>query len=179
MNKHGVSPHTQSANVADLPDEATNNQSNLLFALSDKLRSLRAEKDDFTAMMKEINGEIEDVSRQLTDAMMDAECTSFTRGDRQFIITTTTRWSAEPDRKQELYDALRTNGYEHLFTVNAQTLSAFVRELMENAQDAGDQLPSVGTFDGNVCRDTRPPDWISGLVKSYDDVGITIKKSKR
>jgi len=136
-----------------------------LFTLADKLRELRAEKDDCAAMLKDINGDIETVERELSDAMASADCPNFTRGDKQFILTTTTRWSAEPDRKEELYAALKENGYEHLFTVNTQTLGSFVKEQVnETADDNGE---------------THIPDWLSGLVKSYDDTGITMKSAAK
>ena len=132
-----------------------------LFILADKLRELRAEKDDFTAMLKDINKDIEKVEMALSDAMARAECPNFTRGDKQFILTTTTRWSAVTERKEELYDALKENGFDHLFTVNTQTLGSFVKEQTnETADDNGE---------------THVPEWLSGLVKSFDDVGITMK----
>jgi len=136
-----------------------------LLTLADKLRKLRDEKDGLTAALKDINAEIESVTNELSDAMLDAECSNFTRGDKQFILTTTTRWSLETDRKEELYAALKENGYEHLFTVNTQTLGAFVREQVnETAGESGE---------------TRVPDWLCGLVKSYDDVGITMKSATK
>ena len=133
-----------------------------LFNLADKLRNLRDEKDGFTAMLKEINGEIESVESELSEAMTESECSNFTRGDKQFILTTTTRWSPETDCKDELYEALKANDYEHLFSVNSQTLAKFVKEQIEETAD------EKGV--------THIPEWLSGLVKSYDDVGITVKK---
>ncbi|MCL2509218.1 MAG: hypothetical protein FWF05_08590 [Oscillospiraceae bacterium] len=132
-----------------------------LFTLADRLRELRTEKDDHTAILKDVNADIEVVERDLSDAMAEAECPNFTRGGKQFIMTTTTRWSAEAERKQELYDALRNSGYDHLFTVNHQTLGSFVKEQVSETADENGE--------------TRVPDWLDGLVKSYDDVGITVK----
>jgi len=132
-----------------------------LFTLADKLRSLRDEKADLSAKLKDVNAGIEIAERELSDAMTEAECPNFTRGDRQFIMTTTVRWSAEKDRKEELYEALKEQGYEHLFTVNSQTLGSFVKEqIAETADDSGE---------------TRIPGWLEGLVSSYDDIGITLK----
>lgn len=136
-----------------------------LFTLADKLRRLREEKDDFTARLKNLNTEIDAVEQELSDAMTTAECSNFTRGDKQFIITATTRWSAEAERKDELYDALRENGYDHLFSVNTQTLGSFVREQVNETADENGE--------------THIPDWLSGLVKSYDDVGITMKSATK
>ena len=136
-----------------------------LFILADKLRELREEKETQTAILKDINAEIDAAEYKLSEAMAVAECLNFTRGDKQFILTTTTRWSAETERKEELYAVLKKNGYDHLFTVNAQTLGSFVREQVdETADDNGE---------------THVPDWLTGLVKSYDDVGVTMKSATK
>jgi len=132
-----------------------------LFTLADKLRELREEKDAQNQLLKELNAGIDKAEYKLTEAMAAAECPSFIRGNKQFIMTTTTRWSAEAERKEDLYATLRANGYGHLFTVNPQTLGSFVREQVEETADANGV--------------THVPGWLSGLVKSFDDVGITMK----
>ena len=136
-----------------------------LFQLADKLRQLRQEKDDHTAILKGINSDIDSVEFQLTEAMAQAECSNFTRNGKQFIMTSTTRWSPETDRKDELYAILKENGFDHLFTINHQTLGSFIKEQVnETADDNGD---------------TYIPDWLAGLVKSYDDIGITMKAATK
>ena len=135
-----------------------------LFTLADKLRELREEKDAQAAILKDINADIDEAEYKLSEAMAEAECPNFTRGDKQFILTTTTRWSAETNRKEELYAVLKKEGYEHLFTVNTQTLGSFVKEQVEETADDNGE--------------THVPDWLLGLVKSYDDIGITMKKKK-
>ena len=138
---------------------------NELFTLADKLRSLREEKDTQNAILKDISGEIAATEYKLTEAMAQAECSNFTRNGKQFIMTNTTRWSAETDRKDELYAILKENGFDHLFTVNTQTLGSFIKEQVnETADDNGD---------------THIPDWLDGLVKSFDDIGITMKAATK
>jgi len=136
-----------------------------LFILADKLRELREEKDAQAAILKDINADIDEAEYKLSEAMATAECSNFTRGEKQFILTTTTRWSAETERKDELYSVLKRNGYDHLFTVNTQTLGSFVREQVEETADENGE--------------THVPDWLTGLVKSYDDVGITMKAATK
>ncbi|GHU94772.1 hypothetical protein FACS1894208_06430 [Clostridia bacterium] len=85
-----------------------------LFELADKLRELREEKDSQNAILKDINADIDTAEYALTEAMAKAECPSFTRKDKQFIMTTTTRWLAAKDRKEALYSALKANDYDHL-----------------------------------------------------------------
>ena len=67
--------------------------------------------------------------------------------------------------KEELYDALKEKGYEHLFTVNHKTLGSFVKEQVEETADDNGE--------------THIPEWLSGLVKSFDDVGITMKTATK
>jgi len=142
-----------------------------LFELADKLYSLRSEKDSFTAMLKDINTEIDAVERELSDAMTESECPNFTRNGKQFILTTTTRWSAETERKEDLYAALKQRGFEHLFSVNTQTLGSFVREQVSESAAAHPGADDNG--------DTHIPDWLLGLVKSYDSAGITMKSAAK
>ncbi len=138
---------------------------NAMFELADRLRSLRESKNNTEQALKEINADIETIEHELADVMADAECSNFTRGDKMFILTTTTRWSAETERRDDLYDTLRKNGYDHLFSVNHQTLASFVKEqVQETADDKGE---------------THVPEWLAGLVKSYDDIGITMRKATK
>jgi hypothetical protein len=136
-----------------------------LFPLADRLRELRDRKEVCKAALDAVNEEITAVERELSDTMAAAECQNFTRGSKMFILTTTTRWSAETDRKEALYAALRENGYDHLFTVNTKTLGSFLREqVMETADEHGE---------------AHIPGWLAGLVKSYDDIGITMRESAK
>ena len=137
-----------------------------LFKLADKLRELREEKNDQTAILKDITSEIDAVEYELAQAMVDAECPNFTRGDRQFILTMRTYWSAADGQKDALYDALKKQGHESLFTVNSQTLGSFIREQAESYAAEHDGEEGL-------------PDWLTGKVKSYDDAGVTVKKSKK
>ena len=144
---------------------------NEIFTLADRFKALREERDALKEKLSAANKALEEAECQLTDVMSEAECGNFTRSGKQFIMTTTTRWSAESERKQELYDALKANGYEHLFTVNHQTLGSFIREQVEEA---------TGTSTEILCGDEpHVPEWLSGLVKSYDDIGITMKNTSK
>ena len=65
---------------------------------------------------------------------------------------------AVPENKQELYDAMREHGFEHLFTINPMTLSGTVKELKANNDD-------------------MLPDWLEGLVSIYEQTSISVRKS--
>ena len=136
---------------------------NNLFELADKLRELREEKTVQEKKLEDIKAEIKNTVSALSDAMVESECSNFNRGDKKFVLTTTTYYSPETDRKEDLYAALKANGHEHLFSVNSKTLSSFVKGEIESTMDDNGE--------------THVPEWLSGLVKSYDEVGITMRKA--
>jgi hypothetical protein len=138
---------------------------NPLFELADRFKSLREERDALKNQRTAANKALDKGERELADAMAEAECPNFSRSGKLFVITTTPRWSAEAERKQELYDALRSGGYEHLFTVNPQTLGSFIREQVEETADENGE--------------THVPEWLDGLVSNYDDIGITMRKASK
>ena len=61
--------------------------------------------------------------------------------------------------KNELYDEMKTHGFEHLFTINARTLSATVKEIKANNDDV-------------------LPDWLEGLIRIYEEPSIRVAKSR-
>ena len=78
-----------------------------------------------------------------------------------FCLTTKTRANAAPCRKDELFDALRAEGYGDMITetVNANSLSSFVKEqIAEN----GDELPS----------------WLHGLVNVFEKTTVGVRKAR-
>ena len=77
--------------------------------------------------------------------MAETETKNFTRAGTMFALTTKIRASAVAGRREELYAALKENGCGDLVyeTVNANSLSAFVKEQIAENQD---------TDDGDSCR---------------------------
>ena len=137
-------------------------QSNELFALADQLRELKEAKKRLEDELKAVGFEIDRVDADLAQRMVDTETQNFTRSGTMFCLTNTTRASATADRKDELFKALRAEGYGGLVyeTVNANSLSAFVREqISEN----GDVLP----------------DWLEGLVSVFEKTTVGVRKATR
>lgn len=133
-----------------------------MFTLADRLKALRDEKQQTEDELKRINAEIEETDNQLSALMLDTETQNFTRSGTMFCLTTTTRASATAGEKDALYTALRGAGFGDLIyeTVNANSLSAFVREQIgEN----GDALPA----------------WLDGLVKVYEKTTVGVRKESR
>jgi hypothetical protein len=133
-----------------------------LFELADQLKDLRDMKKGLEQKLKDINAQLEEKDATLAAAMTESETQNFTRAGIMFCLTNTTRASATAERKEELFDALRTEGFGDLIyeTINANSLSAFVKEQMaENA----DTLPG----------------WLNGLVNIYEKATVGVRKATR
>ena len=137
-------------------------QSEELFALADQLRELKETKKLAEQELKEITEEIDRVDAALAEQMIAAETQNFTRNGTMFCLTNTTRASATAGRKEELFSALRGAGFGDLVyeTVNANSLSAFVKE---QTTENGDALPQ----------------WLDGLVAVFEMTTVSVRKAAR
>lgn len=132
-----------------------------MFELADKLKNLKERKAELAEETKANNAEIEQAEFQLSQLMASTETQSFQRAGTLFYLTTKTYASANKEQKDELFDALRNEGYGSLITetINANSLSAFVKEQMADNDDI-------------------LPDWLDGKVNVFDKVTVGIRKSK-
>jgi len=135
---------------------------NTLFELADELKCLREKKAALEDELKEINAKIDDTDYKLTNAMADSETQNFTRSGTMFCLMNKTHASAVKGMKDDLYAALKANGYGDLVyeTVNANSLSSFVKEQIEEHDD---ELPR----------------WLEGLVNIYEKATVSVRKSTR
>ncbi len=133
---------------------------NRLLELSDKLKDLKEQKSELEAQTKSVNEEIDGVITDMIDIMTTEELSSFKRDGTTFSLVTQEYPSPEPDRKPELWAAMRENGFDDLFSINSQTLSATVKELI--------------TENGGVL-----PEWLDGLIKIAEKNTIRMAKSKK
>ena len=133
-----------------------------MFEMADRLRGLRDEKAELEKRIKEINGEIDDTDFRLSELMAETETQNFTRAGMMFCLTSKTRASAAAGRKDELFAALRGEGFGDLVyeTVNANSLSAFVKEQIE---ENGDALP----------------EWLDGLVNVFEKTSVSLRKAAK
>lgn len=131
-----------------------------LLILSDKLKDLKSKKSVLDAQTKSINEEIDGVTAEMIELMTNEELTSFKRDGTTFSLVIQEYPAPEPDRKPELWDAMKANGFEDLFTINSQTLTATVKELI--------------TENGGVL-----PAWLDGLIKVAEKNSIRMTKSKK
>ena len=133
---------------------------NKLLELSDFLKELKDKKTELEFKLKNLNGEIESVTTEMIDMMTTEELSSFNRNGVNFSLVMQEYPSPEPERKAELYDVMKEQGYEELFSINSQTLQATVKELMSN---------NAGAL----------PDWLDGLIKIAEKASIRVTKSKK
>ena len=132
-----------------------------MFELADRLKELRERKAELAEETKANNAEIEQAEYDLSQLMAQTETQSFQKAGTLFYLTTKTYASADKEHKDELFDALRNEGYGSLITetVNANSLSAFVKEQMSENDDV-------------------LPDWLDGKVNVFDKVTVALRKSK-
>ena len=133
-----------------------------MFDLSEQLVALRDDKDKLEERLKKLNQYIEEVEYKLSDTMALTETQNFTRAGKTFYLTTKTRASAASESKDDLYRALKTKGFGSLVyeTVNANSLSAFVKEqISEN-------------------RDTLPT-WLNDLVNVFEKTTVGVRKAAK
>ena len=137
-------------------------ESNDLFALADELRELKETKKRLEDELKAVGLDIDRVDANLAQRMMDAETQNFTRNGTMFCLTNSVRASATAGRKEELFEALRAAGYGDLVyeTVNANSLSAFVKEQTTENRDA-------------------LPEWLTGLVTVFEKTTVGVRKAAR
>lgn len=138
------------------------NESERMFELADRLKELRDTKKELEQKLKAVNAEIEEVDFNLANAMLESETQNFTRSGVMFCLTNTTRASVATERKEELFEALRAEGYGGLIyeTVNANSLSAFVKEQMSENNDT-------------------LPDWLNGLVNVFEKTTVGVRKAAK
>lgn len=128
-----------------------------MLVLADQLKELRDRKSEIDFEIKELNEHIEDTERELIEEMTTEEIETFKRNGVMFVLVKKEFPSAVPERKAELYDVMKEQGFEHLFTINAQTLSATLKELKAN-------------------NDEMLPEWLNGLVKTTEKASIQVRK---
>ena len=133
-----------------------------MFELADELKRLRDLKSDLESQVKDTTAQIDETDYRLSELMAEGEVQNFTRAGTMFCLTTKTRASAVAGSKEELYAALRVQGYGDLVyeTVNANSLSSFVKERIE---ESGDALP----------------EWLIGLVNVFDKTTVGVRKATK
>lgn len=132
---------------------------NAIFELADKLKSAKEAKKELEAQVKELTAQIEQMDQELSQAMTEAECDKFSRNGSTFYLNTRLFASPIAGRKEDMFQALKDNGYGEIVTetVNANTLASFVKEQKS-------------------LNDDEIPEWISEVVSTFEKVSVGIRK---
>ena len=130
-----------------------------MLAAADTLKALRDEKLELQEKLKGVQEGIDAVKAELIQYMTDEECTGFDRNGSHFSLVIREYPGAVPEEKEELYRRMREHGFEHLFTINVQTLSGTIKELKANNDDV-------------------LPDWLEGVIQIYEETNIRVTKSR-
>ena len=135
-------------------------EKSVIFEMADRLKSLKKQKKDLEDSVKAIGSEIEELDRQLSDAMAEAQLDNFSRNGSTFYLHSRLYASPSAGRKDAMMQALKQNGYGSLVveSVNSKTLSSFVREQME-------------ANEGNI------PSWLGDTISTYEKISVGIRKS--
>lgn len=133
-----------------------------IFELADRLKGLKAQKKEHEDAAKEIGAEIEAVDQQMVQIMVDQEMQNFSRAGTLFYLNTKSYASPVAEKKPELFTALKDQGFGDLVkeTVDSRSLSAFVNEQIEQNED-------------------KLPDWLDGLVSTFDKTSIGMRKATK
>ena len=135
-------------------------EKSVIFEMADRLKSLKKQKKDLEDSVKALGSEIEELDRQLSDAMAETQLDSFSRNGSTFYLYSRLYASPSAGRKDAMMQALKQNGYGSLVveSVNSKTLSSFVREQKE-------------ANEGNI------PSWLGDTVSTYEKISVGIRKS--
>ena len=131
-----------------------------LFELADQLKAARDRKKQLDTETKELTARIEELDRQLSEAMAEEEIDRFSRNGSLFYLTSRLFASPKPGEKDAMIRALKENGYDGLVTetVNANTLSSFAKERMMESESG--ELPG----------------WLNEVITTFEKVSVGVRK---
>jgi len=121
------------------------------------LVGLRGGKDELESRLKALNAEIDGIEAEIIEDMVARNDGSFNHNGVTCSLKLTERYSPVPETKDKLWAAMKRRKYGDMFSIPANTLSAEVKRLKS---DNGDKLPK----------------WLFGLVKVFEQPGLSIKK---
>lgn len=134
---------------------------NAILEIANLYRELRDKKDALNAELKELQEQIYQTEKVLSEEMINNEVQKFTLDGYTYYLNTRTKASPFAEFKQEVYQWLKDNGYGDLVyeTVNANTFSAFVsKDLLAET----DELPKE----------------LQGKINIYEQITVGVRKSR-
>ena len=130
--------------------------------LADQLKAAHDRKKALEAELKQVNAEISRLDDTLTSVMSTVAMQNFTHAGTLFYVNTRFHANPKAGLRDELFSALRKEGHGGMITetINANTLSSFVKEQMAENDD-------------------ELPEWLSGLVNIKKTPTIGVRKAAR
>ena len=112
--------------------------------LAKAMRDTKLERDEAESKLSAIKLRYEALQQLLIEALDESDENSFTLTDGwQFVQVVKVGASVIPGQREVFYKWAKDNGQEDMFTINAQTAAAFVRERLEEGQEAP---PGISVF---------------------------------
>ncbi len=130
-----------------------------MMQLAEQLSAAKQKKKELKDQVKTANAEIDRLDRELSDAMATMDCPNFSHAGYTFYLSSRLFASPQSGKKEELFTALRENGYGSIVTetVNANTLSSFVKERMEENE-------------GDI------PEWLTEVISTHEKISVGVRK---
>lgn len=130
-----------------------------IFEMADRLKAAKELKKELDAQTKAVNAEIDQIDRELSDAMAEQELDKFTRNGSTFYLNSRLYASPAAGRKEDMFAALKANGFGSLVveSVNSNTLASFCKEQLAANED---ELPA----------------WLSDVVSTFEKVTVGVRK---
>lgn len=163
-----------------------------VFDLAAQYDNLRTSKNTLEDELKRINAHLDDVQRDLYEAMAKQGLKNFNLDGKQFIAQRSLYCSPVAESKVAVYEGLKANGYESLVheTVNSQTFAATIREMVGNVDDAltdSEVLAELGAdceYLDDSAREmllinAKLPLWLQGMVNVALRKQIQVRKASR
>lgn len=115
---------------------------------------------DTEEILKYLKGQKEKIEQELVSLMIDQEVGNLSVEGKKIYLATRLSVSPKAAQREALYDALQDNGLGDLIkpTVNANTLTATVKELMEH-------------------NDNQLPEWLADKITLHSITQARIRKN--
>lgn len=136
-----------------------------LLELVDRYKELRDKKDELAEQVKANNAELENVTQQLAQQMIDDEVPNISRGGFKYILSNKVIYSKRNEadlakNDKSFFDFLREEGLGDLVkeTVDSRTLSSSINSLVEEVGELpehySDYITSYEKLDIQKRKDT-------------------------
>lgn len=145
-----------------------------MLVLADRFRELDELKKKLADDQKAVQAELDSTESKLVAMMVEREMPNFARSGKMYYIENKIVGNAAAGKKDELYAALRKNGYGDMIqeTIPHQSLTAFVKEQIAEREE---ELMEEGV----EVEGTPLPEWLNGLVSVFEQTKVRMRKASK